>query len=97
LWTDILEQADALASGESSSHFIGSVVLAPGPEIRAAGVQRWVVVDGQQRLTTLMLLLCAIRDHVAPSDPQERERLNDLYLTNKWRSGDDEYYRLVPT
>jgi alkylated DNA nucleotide flippase Atl1 len=97
LWTDILEQTEALGAGESSSHFIGSVVLAPSPEIRAAGVQRWVVVDGQQRLTTLMLLLCAIRDHVAPADPQERERLNDLYLTNKWRSGDDEYYRLVPT
>jgi len=97
LWADILEQADTLVADETSSHFIGSVVLAPSPEIRASGVQRWVVVDGQQRLTSLMLLLCAIRDHLAPADPPERERLNELYLTNKWRADGDDYYRLLPT
>jgi uncharacterized protein with ParB-like and HNH nuclease domain len=31
--------------------------------LQAAGIQRWLVVDGQQRLTTLMLALTAIRDH----------------------------------
>ena len=97
LWGDIVEQADSLSDGErASSHFIGSIVLAPSPDIQASGVQRWVIVDGQQRLTTLMLLLCAIRDHVSVGEQRERERLNELYLTNKWRSGDD-YFRLMPT
>jgi alkylated DNA nucleotide flippase Atl1 len=97
LWSDIVEQADGLAAGEGgATHFIGSVVLAPSPDLTAAGVQRWVVVDGQQRLTSLMLLLCALRDHLAHGDPTERERFDELYLTNKWRQGLDRF-RLLPT
>lgn len=95
LWNDILERAQAGTDGPSS-HFIGSVVLAPGPELGAIGVQKWIVVDGQQRLTTLMLLLCALRDHVAGANPREAERFNDVYLMNKWESGEDQL-RLLPT
>jgi uncharacterized protein with ParB-like and HNH nuclease domain len=67
LWADILDQAEALAGGiRTSGHFIGSVVLAPDPDISAT-LSRWIVVDGQQRLTTLLLLLCALRDHLCCS------------------------------
>jgi uncharacterized protein with ParB-like and HNH nuclease domain len=67
LWSDILDQAEVLASGSPGpTHFLGSVVLAPSPSLQAAGVQRWLVVDGQQRLTTLMLAMCALRDHPLP-------------------------------
>ncbi len=56
LWRDLREQSEALAeASERPAHFIGSVVLAPSPGLQASGVQRWLVVDGQQRLTTLML------------------------------------------
>src|SRR6266487_3366358 len=41
----------------------------------------FLVVDGQQRLTTLSLLLCAIRDHRARTeDPTHRDRINEQYL-----------------
>jgi alkylated DNA nucleotide flippase Atl1 len=70
-------------------------VLAPSA-VQAAGLQRWVVVDGQQRLTTLMLAMCAIRDHLVTSDPHQQDRFNELYLTNKWQQG-DAYLRLMPT
>lgn len=97
LWADICDQADDLAEGATvGSHFIGSVVLAPSPQLQASGVQRWLVVDGQQRLTTLMVAMCALRDHVGASDPRQFERLNDLYLLNKWQSG-EQRYRLLPT
>ena len=34
LWTDILAQADALRDGSTSpGHFIGSLVLAPAPNV----------------------------------------------------------------
>ena len=96
LWQDILDQSDALAADSGArTHFIGSVVLAPSPDLSAT-MSRWVVVDGQQRLTTLLLLLCALRDHLAADDPRERDRFDELYLTNKWRSGDD-HYRFLPT
>lgn len=42
LWHDILAQADALRDGTASpGHFIGSLVLAPAPNVVAGGVARW--------------------------------------------------------
>lgn len=96
LWSDILEQAELIESGEpASTHFLGSVVLAPSPQNEAT-FPRWLVVDGQQRLTTLSLALAAIRDHVAGSQPDEAERIDEEYLINKRKSGDD-HFRLLPT
>ncbi|MGX1811840.1 GmrSD restriction endonuclease domain-containing protein [Nocardia sp. NPDC055321] len=94
LWSDICEQADLLAAGEEgTTHFCGSVVLAPSP-LNDASFARWLVVDGQQRLTTLSLALAAIRDHY--TDPRQRERINEQYLINKFQE-DDGYFRILPT
>src|SRR5690606_10052453 len=97
LWADITAQVDVLASQreDAPSHFLGSVVLAPGPEL-APSRSQWIVVDGQQRLTTLMLALCAIRDHLVAEDPRARERINELHLINKFQQGELRY-RLLPT
>ncbi|GGN36430.1 hypothetical protein GCM10012285_10170 [Streptomyces kronopolitis] len=96
LWADILEQAELLESGDrASTHFLGSVVLAPSPQNEAT-FPRWLVVDGQQRLTTLSLALAAIRDHIADTQPDEAERIDDEYLINKRKSGTD-HLRLLPT
>ncbi|MGH3674009.1 MAG: GmrSD restriction endonuclease domain-containing protein [Pseudonocardiaceae bacterium] len=93
LWDDVLSLD---SSDPASTHFLGSVVLAPSPSNTPAGVVRWLVVDGQQRLTTLSLLLCAIRDHVQHDDSQLAEKIHEHYLVNKYASG-DERYRLLPT
>ncbi|MFC4911453.1 GmrSD restriction endonuclease domain-containing protein [Actinomadura gamaensis] len=95
LWADIVNQASALANGRGRSHFLGSTVLAPGPEL-SPSLSQWVVVDGQQRLTTLMIALCAVRDHLAPEDPKHIERINELHLINKFKTGTMRY-RLLPT
>jgi hypothetical protein len=49
LWTDAIRESD----GE---YFIGSMVVHPANDDTVA------VVDGQQRLTTLLMILCATRD-----------------------------------
>ncbi|WP_333742825.1 GmrSD restriction endonuclease domain-containing protein [Streptomyces ardesiacus] len=97
LWSDILEQAGLLESQEekASTHFLGSVVLAPSPQ-NDATFPRWLVVDGQQRLTTLSLALAAIRDHVADTAPHQAQRIDEQYLINKWNGGND-HLRLLPT
>jgi alkylated DNA nucleotide flippase Atl1 len=98
LWADILTEAERMKDGElGSGHFIGSVVLAPSPTAQSAGgLARWLVVDGQQRLTTLMIALAAIRDHVATVEPETVERIAEEYLVNRFRKG-DERLRLLPT
>jgi alkylated DNA nucleotide flippase Atl1 len=96
LWEDVLEQVETLVTGEQRTpHFIGSVVLAPG-KMAAGDIQRWLVVDGQQRLTTLMLACCALRDRFAEVSPKDAERVHKQYLVNEYREG-DEHYRLLPT
>jgi alkylated DNA nucleotide flippase Atl1 len=96
LWADVLEHAEIIAAGEDRpAHFIGSVVLAPGT-MSAGDVQRWLVVDGQQRLTTLMLACCALRDRLKEISPREAGRIHKQYLVNEYRDG-LEHFRLLPT
>ena len=52
-------------NGQGSEYFIGSFVVCPGED----GV--YELIDGQQRMTTAYLFLCAVRDHLAaiPAEP----------------------------
>ena len=97
LWQDLREQHDQVGhDGPSTSgHFFGSVVLSPR-DPAATGITHFLVIDGQQRLTTLMLLLCALRDIVAEGDEAAIDRFNDQYLLNKYATGQDRF-RLLPT
>lgn len=97
LWQDVVQLAEDMRDDASATHFIGSLVLAPSPVNNPAAVQTYLVVDGQQRLTTLTLLLCAVRDHRAAHEhPMHRDRIDEKYLTNKWEA-DAQRAKLVPT
>ncbi|MFI9783095.1 DUF262 domain-containing protein [Kitasatospora sp. NPDC051984] len=106
LWSDLAEQAAELSSPrpgapavdneEPVRHFLGSLVLAPRPPIPDT-VQRWVVIDGQQRLTTLMLLACALRDHVRLFDAPKADLIHRRYLINEEDFTGLDRYRLLPT
>lgn len=60
LWKDII----ALTKNENKSinHFMGSLVDV-GEVNSSTGMQKYCIVDGQQRLTTVMILLIALRDY----------------------------------
>lgn len=97
LWADVAKLAEDRQQDPTATHFIGSLVLAPSPGIGPVGVQEYLVVDGQQRLTTLTLLLCAIRDHrQANEGGDHRQRIDELFLTNKYKSA-AERPKVVPT
>ena len=97
LWEDIVQLAADRVMNPDLTHFIGSLVLAPSPANGPAGVMEFLVVDGQQRLTTLSLLLCAIRDHRAQTEsPEHRERINEQYLINRWKP-EQSRLKLLPT
>lgn len=57
LWRD-LHKID-----QDGSHFFGTVVFMSGTHV-AGGTNEIDIVDGQQRITTVSILLCAIQDHL---------------------------------
>lgn len=63
------------------------------------GGSEFLVVDGQQRLTTLSVLIAAIRDHIAktePDAPQKVAQLHEIYLSDRFKQGDARL-KLLPT
>lgn len=82
---DVLAASDG---PDGAIHFLGSVVWV-GSESGDAVLQQRLVIDGQQRLTTCLLLLMALRDHlkhsaaqVAPADSPDA--LHNQYLVNPY-------------
>ncbi|WP_232715220.1 GmrSD restriction endonuclease domain-containing protein [Gordonia metallireducens] len=62
LWADIVAMADTLSRNSAAEpHFLGAVVL-DCTEKDSADISVLQVIDGQQRITTLQIALCAVRD-----------------------------------
>lgn len=55
LWHDIMQAAD-----NSTGHFVGSVVYIEREIYTVSAIPQLLVIDGQQRLTTISLLLMAL-------------------------------------
>lgn len=83
--SDLLDDlTDAIERDDSEPYFLGSIVL-----IKSDGSAESEVVDGQQRLTTLTMLLCVLRDIFGDDDLEKFV----LQAGNKW-SGAAKRYRL---
>lgn len=99
LWNDIVESAlpdDEPNPDSEFTHFVGAMVLVP-VESSALSVSRYLVVDGQQRLTTLTLLLAAIRDyHHARGHEERAQMVQNQYLINQYQK-DDSRQKFIPT
>ena len=67
---------------EKKPHYLGNIVSFAGKN-DSAGYTEKILVDGQQRLTTVLLLICAIKDFVP--DEGLKEELQEYYLINKGR------------
>lgn len=71
----LLADVRAVAGGQADrTHFFGSILHTV---TRSGAATEWMLVDGQQRVTTVMLLLAAIRDALSASaqtPPAELDR-----------------------
>ena len=93
LWNDIVEMQKKNKQG----HFVGSIVNI-AEKAMPTGAQKYMIIDGQQRMTTLTLLLIALRDY-AVSHPEDTtinsKRIDNMLLKNEYESGDERYKLLL--
>ena len=96
LWDDVRKVAEKILrapkSPELLPHFMGAIVVQPRDgDTQYSEVQSVLVVDGQQRLTTLQLLVKAIMVEFTSSlvSTTEFDPLRDCLFNNENRTGGD--------
>ncbi|MCG5060252.1 MAG: DUF262 domain-containing protein [Limnoraphis sp. WC205] len=93
LWEDLMKLYTNEVEG---SYFLGAIVTQQIPGT-ADSISPFLVIDGQQRLISLSILLAAMRNHlIKAKNPKLAEELYELYLTNKYKEGED-FYKVMPT
>ncbi len=94
LWDDIIKTG---GNDQIEGHFIGSIVFVHDG-IYATNYNELLIIDGQQRLTTITLLFIALRDHLNDEDELlekfSRKKIENRYLINSDKDGDKKF-RLI--
>ncbi|NNU78362.1 DUF262 and DUF1524 domain-containing protein [Clostridium estertheticum] len=90
LWKDIIQ---ITLKQDDSVHFIGSVVYIDLGTPHGKP-QQLLLIDGQQRLSTLSLLLCALSRYVEDNKLEDKinpNKIKNYFLINSEESGMDKY------
>ncbi len=82
LWDDIIKTG---GNDQIKGHFIGSILYVLDGNTPSSPL---LIIDGQQRLTTITLLLIALRNH--SSDEDKRKEI-ESYLINSNKDGDKKF------
>lgn len=96
LWEDLKEVSQReLERGKQFIHFTGTIVVRrsafPG------NISKFEIIDGQQRLTTFQIILCAIRDVCKSNEHNDLATDARSYTLNRRRlSSENEKYKLIP-
>lgn len=111
LWEDIADRIDALAEHRDNAkkigatklrpirkHFLGAIIVGPPDDKDTETVTSREVIDGQQRITTLQIMLLAARDvFAALNDEAINDDLQTLTLNKgRYRKKSDQL-KVMPT
>lgn len=93
LWNDMMELSEM---ENPRTHFIGSIVNMPTNSV-PEGVNKFLLIDGQQRLTTIFVILALLRDRSKELGYNEfADEIHETLLVNKYKK-DLDYFKLIPT
>ncbi|AHZ28357.1 hypothetical protein EG66_04345 [Helicobacter pylori] len=91
LWDDIIKTG---GNDQIEGHFIGSIVFVHDG-IYTTNYNELLIIDGQQRLTTITLLFIALRDHLNDEDEFlekfSHQKIQNRYLINSDEKGDKKF------
>ncbi len=94
LWDDIIKTG---GNDQIEGHFIGSIVFVHDG-IYTTNYNELLIIDGQQRLTTITLLFIALRNHLSDEDEFlekfSRQKIQNRYLINSDEK-DDKKFKLI--
>jgi len=100
LWEDISRKFTEWLEGRKDApvHFLGAIVL-DQKQTPSTHVEKRHVIDGQQRLTTLQILLAAFRDFCREQGCEELAKEFEGYTLNKGMMGDPDVdrFKVWPT
>jgi uncharacterized protein with ParB-like and HNH nuclease domain/predicted transport protein len=88
LWDDITRTGP---NDDIAAHFVGSIVYIEKGLYQVSSQSPLLVIDGQQRLTTVMLVLEALARHLGESEPVDgfsAKKLRNYYLLNPLEEGE---------
>lgn len=93
LWNDMIN----VRTNVIKSHFIGSIVNIS--EIATpSGVSKFMIIDGQQRFTTITIILIALRNYLIKNDDKSSinyKKIEASYLINTYETGECKYKLLL--
>ncbi|GAA7580762.1 DUF262 and DUF1524 domain-containing protein [Helicobacter pylori] len=91
LWDDIIKTG---GNNQIEGHFIGSIVFVHDG-LYSTSHNELLIIDGQQRLTTITLLFIALRDHLNDEDEFlkkfSHQKIRNRYLINSDEKGDKRF------
>ncbi len=91
LWDDVIKTG---GNDQIEGHFIGSIVFVHDG-IYTTNYNELLIIDGQQRLTTITLLFIALRNHLNDEDEFlekfSRQKILNRYLINSDEKGDKKF------
>ncbi len=94
LWDDIIKIG---GNDKANGHFIGSILYVQD-SVYTTKHNEFLIIDGQQRLTTITLLLIALRNHLSEEveilEKFSRKKIENRYLINRDEDGDKKF-RLI--
>lgn len=95
LWEDIIKLHNNIDKNAKVTHFLGPIVRV---EVSASSVdtRKLYLIDGQQRITTLMVLLSCIRNRFKDKNEEILRKIESGYLLNYEERGDN-HFKLVPS
>ncbi|WP_088279077.1 DUF262 domain-containing protein [Ideonella sp. A 288] len=95
LWDDVVR---AGSNPVVTGHFVGSIVYIEQGLFQVATLSPLLVIDGQQRLTTVTLLIAALAEALGTSEPVEgfsARKLRNYYLLNPEEDGERHFKLLL--
>jgi uncharacterized protein with ParB-like and HNH nuclease domain len=96
LLEDIIEVGNK--SSNDDTHFIGSIVFIHDGVYTSSDVKQLVIIDGQQRLTTMTLLYLALYRFALANDMEEKAaEINETILINRFVKEDSSKLKLKQT